>query len=260
MTTPPPKTALITGASTGIGRDLAHLFAQDHHNLVLISRTQAALEKLAATLKQQHKIEVQIIPQDLSDPTSPQKIFVQLQSQPIDFLINNAGFGSHGPFADADIPTTLSMLQLNITTLTHLTRLFLPQMLQRRSGKILNVASLAAFLPGPLMSVYYATKAYVLSFSEALANEVSGSGVTVTALCPGPTKTEFQSRAGISHSLLFKTKVMPSMTAARIGYHAMLKGRRTVVTGGMNKLSALATRFVPRRTAAALARMLNENR
>ncbi len=260
MTPTPKKTALITGASTGIGRDLAYLFAQDHHNLILISRTQPALEKLAATLKHQHKIEVQIISQDLSDPTSPQKIFDQLQSQPIDFLINNAGFGSHGPFADSDIQTTLSMLQLNITTLTHLTRLFLPHMLARNSGKILNVASLAAFLPGPLMSVYYATKAYVLSFSEALSSELAGTGITVTALCPGPTKTEFQSRAGISHSLLFKSKVMPSMTAARIGYHAMMKGRRTSIPGPLNKLSAFSTRLLPRQMTAAVAKKLNQSR
>jgi uncharacterized protein len=254
------KTALITGASTGIGRDLAELFARDRHNLILIARTRRTLQELALSFKSRFNVTVEVIPQDLSDPTSPQKIFDHLQSQPIDFLINNAGFGSHGPFSDSDIPTTLSMLQLNITTLTHLTRLFLPQMLARNTGKILNVASLAAFLPGPLMSVYYATKAYVLSFSEALSSELAGTGITVTALCPGPTKTEFQSRAGISHSLLFKSKVMPSMTAARIGYRAMQKGRRTSIPGPLNKLSAFSTRLLPRQMTAAIAKKLNQSR
>jgi short-subunit dehydrogenase len=254
------KTALITGASTGIGRDLAELFARDGYNLVLVARSGQTLEELAVKLKSQFGVNVEVIVQDLSIPDAPQKIFDQLKNRPIDFLVNNAGFATHGPFATSDPSSQLGMLQVNVVALTHLTRLFLPGMLQRGSGRILNVASLAAFLPGPLMAVYYATKAYVLSFSEALTNEVSGSGVTVTALCPGPTKTEFQKRAGIDSSLLFKTKVMDSMTAARIGYRAMMRGRRVVVTGGMNKISVFAMRFVPRRMTAAVARKLNDSR
>lgn len=254
------KMALITGASTGIGRDLAELFARDGHNLALAARSGHALEQLAARLKSQFSVDVEVIAQDLSIPDAAQRIFDLLKEKPIEFLVNNAGFGTHGPFAESDVASQLGMLQLNIVTLTHLTRLFLPGMLQRRSGRILNVASLAAFLPGPMMAVYYATKAYVLSFSEAIDNEVSGSGVTVTALCPGPTKTEFQKRAGIESSLLFKTKAMDSMTAARIGYRAMMRGRRVVVTGAMNKFSAFGTRFVPRWMTAAVARKLNDSR
>ena len=174
--------------------------------------------------------------------------------------MNNAGFGTHGPFAEAEIDSQLGMLQVNVVALTHLTRLFLPGMLKRGSGRIMNVASVAAFLPGPLMAVYYASKAYVLSFSEGLAGEVAAKGVTVTALCPGPTKTEFQVRAGIADTPMFRMGAMSSAKAARIGYEAMMRGRRSVVTGFSNKLSAVSTRFFPRRATAAIAKRMNENR
>jgi len=251
---------LVTGASAGLGRDLAELFAGDGHHLVIVARNEQKLQDLAAQLRERHGVTVDVIVQDLAAADASTRIFDRLQGKTIDYLVNNAGFGSHGPFAESDISSQLEMLQVNIAALTHLTRLFLPAMLKRSSGRILNLASVAAYLPGPLMAVYYATKAYVLSFSEALANELAGSGVTVTALCPGPTKTEFQTRAGIGESPLFKGKVMDSMTAARIGYNAMMRGRRVVVTGFSNKLSVLGMRFIPRRAASAIARKLNDSR
>jgi short-subunit dehydrogenase len=262
MANPSGKTALITGASAGIGKDLAELFAADGHALILVARSQDRLEQLANDLKQKHSVNVEILPKDLSQPNSLKEIFdfVQSKNVKIEFLVNNAGFGSHGRFAESDVANELAMLQVNIVALTHLSRLFLPDMLQRGSGKIMNVASLAAFLPGPLMAVYYATKAYVLSFTQAIASEVSGSGVTITCLCPGPTTTEFQKRAGVENSLLFKKATMDSMSVARIGYHAMMSGRRTVVTGWKNKMLAFSTRLVPRRLAAALTRQLNASR
>jgi len=256
----PEKTALITGASVGIGRDLAELFARDGHHLVLTARNESQLRELARKLGGQYHVDVQVIVQDLSVAGASQKIFEQLQAKSIDYLVNNAGFGTHGPFAEAEIESQLGMLQVNVVALTNLTRLFLPGMLKRGSGRIMNVASVAAFLPGPLMAVYYATKAYVLSFSEALASEVEGKGVTVTSLCPGPTKTEFQVRAGIENSRLFEKGAMSSEKAAQLGYDAMMNGKRVIVTGFSNKVSAFGTRFVPRRMTAAIAKRLNESR
>jgi uncharacterized protein len=258
----PGKTAMVTGASVGIGRDLAELFARDGHHLVLAARNEAQLRELAAKLRDRHHINVEVIPLDLSAAGAAQVIFDRLKSKSIavDYLVNNAGFGTHGPFAQSAVQAQLDMLQVNMAALTHLTRLFLPGMLDRKSGRMMNVASVAAFLPGPLMAVYYATKAYVLSFSEALAAEVVGSGVTVTALCPGATSTEFQKRAGIENTSLFKGRVMSSAKVAEIGYAGMMRGRRCVVTGFSNKLSAFSTRLVPRRITAAFAKKLNENR
>jgi len=256
----PGKTALVTGASVGLGRDLAELFARDGHHLVLTARNESQLMELAAKLRDQYRVNIDVIVQDLSAAGAADRIFGQLGARPIDYLVNNAGFGTHGPFAEAEVGSQLAMLQVNIVALTHLTRLILPGMLERGSGRIMNMASVAAFLPGPLMAVYYATKAYVLSFSEALASEIAGSGVTVTAVCPGPTKTEFQLRAGIAESPLFQRGVMTSPQVARIGYDAMMHGRRSVVTGFSNKISAMGTRFLPRAASAAIAKKLNENR
>jgi short-subunit dehydrogenase len=256
----PGKTALVTGASVGLGRDLCELIARDGHHLIVVARNEQRLNELAESLRKQFGITVDVIAQDLATPGAAKIIFERVGKRTVDYLINNAGFGTHGPFVQADIQSQLDMLQVNIVALTHLTRLFLPGMLARRSGRIMNLASVASFLPGPLMAVYYATKAYVLSFSEAIAGEIAGSGVTVTAMCPGPTKTEFQVRAGIEDSPLFRGRVMDSMTACRIGYAAMLRGRRVVVTGLSNKLSVLGMKFLPRALTAAMARKLNENR
>ncbi|MDP9175765.1 MAG: SDR family oxidoreductase [Planctomycetota bacterium] len=256
------KTALITGASVGIGRDLAGLFAMDGHGLILTARNEKQLNELAAKIRAEHGTPVDIIPKDLAEPGAPQQIFDQIVSRGIavDFLVNNAGFGAHGPFAESDISEQLAMLQVNIVALTHLTRLFLPEMLARKRGRVLNVASTAAFVPGPYMAGYYASKAFVLSFSEAVDAELAGTGVTITALCPGPTATEFHKRAGIANSKLFKGKTMSSIEVAEIGYRAMLAGKRTVVAGLRNKILTTSTRFVPRKAVTAITRNLNKDR
>ena len=190
-------TALVTGASSGIGLELATLLAKNRHGVVLVARGKDRLDGIARGLTEEFGVAATVLPADLADPAAPLDVFLTLAERKvaIDVLVNDAGFGVYGFFADTPLEKELAMIQVNVTALTHLTKLFLPGMLERRRGRILNVASTAAFQPGPLMAVYYATKAYVLSFSEALGNETAGSGVTVTALCPGPTLTHFQRRA-----------------------------------------------------------------
>ena len=253
------QTALVTGASAGLGVDFARLLARDGFDLVLVARNQQALEKLAAELSTTHGVRAQVMPANLGDPAAPRGLFDALQENGtiIDFLVNNAGFGSQGKFADADETTQLQIVQVNVTALTHLTRLFLPGMLARRRGRIMNVASTAAFIPGPLMAVYYATKAYVLSFSEAIDDELRRTPVTVTAVCPGPTATEFHKRGNIHKTRLFQGSLMDSATVARIGYEATLKGRRVVITGAGNRLMIAAAKFVPRRLLTRIARRMN---
>jgi hypothetical protein len=260
MATRSGKTALVTGASVGIGRDLAELFARAGHDLVLVARNRGQLEDLAAKLRREHGVEAHVMSKDLSMPGAGQEIFDQVEAAglSVEFLVNNAGFGTNGPFIDADVTAQLAMIQVNIAALTHLTRLFLPEMLKRRSGRIMNLASVASFVPGPWMAVYYATKAYVLSFSEALATELRGTGVTVTVVCPGPTATEFGSRAGFTTTKLM-TNSMNSMRVAQIGYAAMMRGRRAVVTGWTNKILAFLPRFTPRFFAAAVTSRMNRN-
>jgi len=258
------KTALITGASTGIGYELSKCFAADRHNLVLVARQEPKLRQVAGELSGQFGVSAKIIVADLAKPDAPQKIVdeVNKDSLQIDYLVNNAGFGLGGKFAETDLAVELDMMQVNMTALVHLTKLFLPGMLARKSGKIMNVASTAAFQPGPLMAVYYATKAFVLSFSEAIANELAGSGVTVTTLCPGPTQSEFQQRAHIENTRLIKGNFMGLMTSeavARIGYHGFMQEKRLVIPGLMNKMGVQSVRFSPRRVATQVARMLQES-
>jgi uncharacterized protein len=255
-------TALITGASVGIGLELAKEFAAGGHDLVLTARNQPKLEELAEQLRAEHRVAVSILPSDLSRPEAPVGIFNALagSSTGIDVLVNNAGFGNHGPFAELDVTQSLAMLQVNIVALTHLTRLFLPGMIERHSGKILNVASTAAFQPGPYMSIYYASKAYVLSFSEALAEELRGSGIGVTALCPGPTITEFQKRAGIENTPLFQNNTMTAQAVARAGYAGLMRGKRIVIPGLKNRLLATAARFGPRGMVTRAVAKLNKDR
>ena len=241
-------TALVTGASVGIGRDLAIVLAENKHNLVISARNQEQLESLATELRQKFGVAVEVIVKDLSKPQAAMELFDEVARRgiTIDLLINNAGFGGHGRFDREDLDEVLGMLQVNIAALTHLTRLFLPQMVERKSGRVMNVASTAAYQPGPLMAVYYATKAYVLSFSEAIAAELKRTGVTVTALCPGPTNTEFQTRAGVATAPAFQAGLMmDSMTVARIGYRGMMSGRRVVITGLRNKLMAQVSQLAP---------------
>lgn len=242
------KTALITGASGGIGYELAKLFARDGYDLVLVARSESKLGQLATELKERFSTSVIVLVKDLSKPSSPEEIFAQLQTQSVrvDVLVNNAGFGGYGLFSQTDLTMELEMMQVNMVSLTHLTKLFLKDMLAQGEGKILNLASTAAFQPGPLMAVYFATKAYVLSFSEALAEELRGSGVTVTALCPGPTATGFKKRATLEASKLFTGQVMDSKTVAELGYRGLFNNQTVVVTGLRNQIMAFSVRFMPR--------------
>jgi short-subunit dehydrogenase len=254
------STALITGASNGIGYELAKLFARDHHNLVLVARRGDKLAQVAAEL-QPHRVTVKIVALDLAAPPAAKFLFDQLQRESIavDILINNAGFGAFGEFSKMSEEEILGQISLNIIALTELTRLFLTPMLARRSGRIMNVASTAGFQPGPLMAVYYATKAYVISFSEAIANELRNSGVTVTCFCPGPTRTGFASRAGTEKSRLMKQ--FGAMTAEKValdGYRAVMAGRTTVISGMHNWAVAESTRFAPRKMVTAISRWLAE--
>mgnify|MGYP002780643997 CR=1 FL=1 len=253
-----PKTALITGASGGIGKDLAELFAKDGHHVV---RSKGKLEELAATLTREHGITARVITADLGVAGAAERLVQTLDAQGIavDVLVNNAGFGSFGAFAEADVGRTLEMIQLNVTTLVHLTRLLVPGMVSRGHGRVLNVASTAAFQPGPLMAVYYATKAFVLSFSEAIGNELSGTGVTVTALCPGPTETGFQAGAQLERSALLKRlRPMDSKAVARAGYRAMWKGKAVEVPGAQNRAALFAVRVLPRTAVTAMVRKMQE--
>jgi uncharacterized protein len=250
---------LITGASGGIGYELAKLFARDHHDLVLASRSGDKLAQIAAEL-QSPGITVRTIALDLAAPPAPKVLFDQLQREgiTIDILINNAGFGIFGEFARMPENEILGQISLNITALTELTRLFLPSMIKRGSGRIMNVASTAGFQPGPLMAVYYATKAYVISFSEAIANELQDSGITVTCFCPGATHTGFAQRAGIEKSRLFKSVGASAEKVALDGYRAVMEGRSLVISGTHNWLVANATRFAPRKMVTAVSRWIVE--
>ncbi len=248
------KSALITGASSGIGRDFARLLARDGYDLFLVARSEGKLREVAEELG-----HASVIVADLASPGAPQKIFDA--AGPVDVLINNAGFGNSGPFVETDLKAELEMIQVNIAALTHLTKLFVRPMVMRKSGRIMNVASTAAFQPGPLMAVYYATKAYVLSFSEAIADELHGSGVTVTALCPGPTATGFAAVSGMESSRLFSvTRPMNSEAVARFGIRAMQHGKRVAMPGVTNKLMAQSIRVSPRRLVTTIVRKLQEPR
>lgn len=242
------KVALITGASQGIGYELAKICAREEHDLILIARDKPRLQLIAKELAREFSIAVHVIPKDLAESQSPAQIYsaVQRQGLQVDMLINNAGFGNLGPFLETPWQKESDMIALNIAALTELTSLFAKDMVSRKEGKILNVSSLAAFFPGPYMSVYYATKAYVLSFSLALSRELKGTGVTVTTLCPGPTHSEFQKRAGIRDVSIFKSGVMSTERVAQAGYRGMSRGKVIVIPGLKNKLSVFLARFVPR--------------
>jgi short-subunit dehydrogenase len=250
------RTALITGASAGIGREMAKLFAKDRHDLALVARDASRLAQFADELQRQFSISAKTYPLDLSAGAAPDFLFRQLERENVcvDVLVNNAGYGKLGAFAEVKLEESLGQIHLNITALTHLTKLFLQPMIERKSGKILNVASTAGFQPGPRMAVYYATKAYVISFSEALANELHGTGVTVTCLCPGATNTDFQKRAGTEETRLFRTmRPMDAKTVARDGYRAMMQGKPLVISGFRNWLLAESLRISPRKIVTAIS-------
>ncbi len=258
----PRRTALVTGASSGIGYELATLLAQDHYDLVLVARNETALRQLADELVKRQGITCTVLADDLSDSHTPERLVARLReaSLDIDVLVNNAGFGTHGPFVEADVASQLQMIQVNLVALTHLTRLLVPSMVSRTWGRVLNVASTAAFQPGPLMAVYYATKAYVVSFSEAVGHELRGSGVTITALCPGPTRTEFQRRAGVEDTPLMRGRIMDARTVALAGYRGLMQGRSLVIPGVRNRVLAGLTRVVPRQITLEIVRRIQESR
>lgn len=242
------KTALITGASSGIGYELAKIFANNATNLVLVARTESKLEELSSILSDKG-ITIHILPLDLSQPDAAGKVFsfCEYNRIQIDYLINNAGIGDFGLFAESDWPKQNQMINLNINALTHLTRLFLPGMIRNKSGKIMNVASTAAFEPGPVMSVYFATKAYVLSFSEAISSELEGTGITVTVLCPGPTQSGFINTSGMGESRLVKGRKLPtSKEVAEYGYKVFIKGKTIAIHGLTNTIITTLIRFIPR--------------
>jgi uncharacterized protein len=252
-------TALITGASSGIGLELAKVHASKGGDLVLVARNKSKLDELKAELENKYKVKVYTIGKDLSVNNSAQEVYEETTKQniQIDYLMNNAGFGDFGMFVETDWSKELQMINLNITTLTQFTKLYLHDMVKRRSGKIMNVASTAAFQPGPMMAVYFATKAYVLSFSEAVDNEVKDKGVTVTALCPGATESGFQAAAAMEESNLVKGKKLPtSKDVAIYGYAQMMKGKTVAIHGLMNWILANSVRLTPRAIVVMIARKL----
>ncbi len=255
------KTALITGASSGIGLELAHQFAQNKTNLLLIARSESKLNALAKELAGKYNITAHVLAKDLSAINASKEVFDWCVTQKIsiDYLVNNAGFGDYGMFAKSNWEKQLEMINLNITSLTYLTRLFVPEMINRGYGRLMNVASTAAFQPGPTMAVYYATKAYVLHFSEAIGNELQGTGVTVTALCPGATESGFQAAADMQESKLIKGKKLPtSAEVATYGYKAMMKGKAVAIHGFMNYVMANGVRFSPRSINVKLVRAFQD--
>ena len=251
------ETALITGASSGIGLEFAKHCAAGGADVILVARSKDKLEALADEIRETYGVSARVLAEDLSDPRAVERIVqaVDKTATPITMLINNAGVGTFGPFVNSDERDQRGMLELNVVSLTMLARALLPGMLQRKHGRILNVASIAAFQPGPLMSVYYATKAYVVNFSLALSDETKGTGVTVTCLCPGVTATNFGRHGGVEKSSLFSGRLADPASVMLAGYSGMIRGKPLVIPGVKNKLLALATRFIPRMTAAAVARM-----
>ena len=251
------KNVLITGASSGIGYELSKLFAQNGYSLVLVARDRQRLEKLADELQVDFGISTKVVPKDLSVPASPDEIFAELQQEKIhiDILVNNAAIGVYGVFAETELNDELNIIQVNLISLTCLTKLFLPAMLKRKYGKILNVSSCGSSVPLPYESVYGATKAYVTIFSETIAEELAGTGVTVTVLSPGVTRTEFIKRAQIPEELkAFKHFVMDAKAVAEIGYKALMKGKRVVIPGTVNKLSLFFMKFMPRKVVAGIVK------
>lgn len=255
------KTALITGATSGIGLEMARIHASKGGHLVLVARTKSKLEELKSAWEDKYKVSISTIAKDLSVIGAAQEVYDEVHAQniQIDYLINNAGFGDYGFFHETDWEKEQKMINLNITTLTHLTKLFLRDMTPRKSGKIMNLASTASFQPGPLMAVYFATKAYVLHFSEAIANEVEDQGITVTALCPGPTETGFQTAAEAEENQVFNENNLPSAEeVAEYGYKAMMQGKRVAIHGFKNKILSNSVRFVPRKLSVKIVRKIQE--
>ncbi len=254
------KTALVTGASGGIGYELALLFARDGYDCILVARSQDKLKELAERLEREHRVKTLVLAKDLARPSAVDEIYeeVTAASMHVDVLVNNAGFPVFGLFNETNLQIELEMLQVNVVALTALSKLFLKGMVQRRTGRILNLASTAAFLPGPLMAVYYASKAYVLSFSQALSNELRGTGVTVTALSPGPTRTGFQKRGVMEDSRLVQGQIADAATVALAGYRGLMAGKTIVIPGFSNKLIPWVVRLSPRGVVTRVVHRMQE--
>ena len=242
------ETVLITGASSGIGYELAKLFAEANHSLVLVSRNEEKLNQLRLDLVEKHSVHVEVIAADLSKVNAADDLMAELDNRKIlvDVLVNNAGFGELGSFDEITLDRQLAMVRLNVVTLMHLAHLLLPEMLKRDHGGILNVASVAAFQPGPNMAVYYATKAFVLSFSEALHEELSGTNVSVTCLAPGPTKTGFAEDSGMNATKMFESNAMGVLPVAQQAFDAFAKNKAIVIPGWRNKMISIMPRIFPR--------------
>lgn len=257
------QTALITGASSGIGAELTKLLAKDGYKLIISAKDHDVLQLCAKHLRDAYGVDVNAIAQDLTEPNGAQELYdkVRAMDVEIDVLVNDAGMGVYGTFSEGSWKDDEKIIQLNIIALTQLTKLFLPSMLRRKSGKILNLASLASFQPGPMMSVYYASKAYVLSLSLALADELKDTGVTVTALCPGPTQTDFTAQAGMEKTRVFNSPLpMEASKVAEIGYKAMMEGERMEIAGYRNKMTVELLKILPTQLNMRLSRALLEEK
>ena len=252
--------ALVTGASGGIGLAIARRLAAAGYDMALVARSRDKLEALAVELAAAYGCQATVLAADLADAAAPAALAAALAERrlAVDVLVNNAGVGVYGPFATNDWGRERDMIQLNVMSLVDLTKRLLPGMIARRRGRILNVASTAAFQPGPLMAIYYASKAFVLSFSEALGNELEGSGISVTALCPGPTATGFVAAADLGASRLFRLGTMSMADVAGVGVAAMMRGRRVVIPGWRNRLMAQSVRLTPRCLVTRFVRMIQE--
>lgn len=255
----PTETVLVTGASSGIGLELARCFARDGAALWLVARSADRLEALAAELRRAHGVAAHALPCDLADPAAPQALFDRLAAEgaAVDVLVNNAAFGQHGAFAEVELGRHLDLIQVNVTALTALSRLFLPGMVARRRGGLLNVASLAGYAPGPFMASYYASKAYVLSLSQALAEETAAHGVTVSCLAPGPVDTPFHEEAGTRRAVLGRAATLEAAAVARAGYRGFRRGQAVVVLGVLGKVARLGIRLVPGVVTRKTVRLLH---
>jgi hypothetical protein len=255
------ETALVTGASEGIGYELSKLFARDGYDLVLVARNEKKLNQISDDFSSTYGVSAKVIVKDLSKSTAPDELYDELKRDgvEVDVLVNNAGYTIYGPFAETDISKELEMLQVLLLTPTRLTKLFLKDMLKKDRGKIMNLGSVASFMTFPLSSVYSAAKAYILFFSQAVAEEVAGSNVTVTTLCPGSTRTQFFSRANIDDTRLGRYKFinMSAVKVAEIGYRALMKNKRFVVPGVFNKVTVFMTRLTPRAVQAKIAKFFS---
>ena len=256
----PEKYAIVTGASCGIGYELAKILAKDGKNIVVIARSRDQLEDLKREIENKHGTKVKVLAKDLSDPKAPPEIFSELEKEKIyiDVLVNNAGFGVYGMFLETDLREELDMIQVNAASLIHLTKLFLKGMVEDKSGYILNAASLCAFFPTPMEAVYCSTKAFVLHFSEALANELQGTGVRVTCLCVGLARTGFQKRAHMENCKVAKRKMMDAATVAEAGYKALKRGKVIEIPGLVYKFAPWFARFAPRNVVTRVVRSQHE--